>query len=222
MQTQAMSPHRIECQFCALGQACQDHCSFANGSYPAGHVFFHQGDPQQAAHFVKRGLVLLTECDADGELVNQTLRPAGSLLDAQVASGRAHRATAIASTSVEVCSLALSAFKGWLGPRQSPARALLELALAEAFASEREAARSRRSAVAKVASFLLEHLVEGEQRPLALQHRLIAGLLGIRAETLSRALAELRDAGAVVGSRRVQIRDRAVLATLAADGLRPV
>ncbi len=208
---------RIECNVCALGQACQDHCTFLPGVFPPGHVFFHQGDQQQAAHFVKRGLVLLTECDSEGELVRQALRPAGSLLDAQVASGRAHRATATASTSVEVCTLALSAFRVWLGPRNSPSRALLELALAEAYATEREAARTRRSAVAKVASFLLEHSVEGDDRALDLQHRLIAGLLGIRAETLSRALAQLRQAGAVVGSRSVRVRDRGVLATLAAD-----
>ncbi len=206
---------RVECATCALGQACQGHCTFVRSSHPAGHVFFHQGDTPQAAHFVSRGLVLLTEFDSEGELVRQSLRPAGSLLDSQVASGMAHRATATSSTPVEVCTLALSAFRVWLGPRRSPSRALMELALAEAHTTEREAVRTRTSAVARVASFLLEHSTEGENRALELQHQMIAGLLGIRAETFSRALVRLRDAGAVVGSRTVKIRDRSVLAGFA-------
>jgi CRP-like cAMP-binding protein len=72
--------------------------------------------------------------------------------------------------------------------------------------------KTRASAVAKVAGFLLEHSAQGENRALELQHQMIAGLLGIRAETFSRALVRLRDAGAVVGSRSVRIRDRSVLA----------
>jgi CRP-like cAMP-binding protein len=217
-----MSLPRIDCNACGLGQACQgQHCTFVRSSYPAGHVFFHQGDAPQAAHFVSRGLVLLTECDSEGELVRQTLRPAGSLLDAQVAGGLAHRATATASTSVEVCVLALSAFQVWMGPRRSPSRALLDLALAEAHATEREGARTRSSALAKVAGFLLDHSAEGDSHALELQHRMIAGLLGIRAETFSRALLRLRKAGAVVGSRSVRIRDRAVLADFAADASSP-
>jgi CRP-like cAMP-binding protein len=207
---------RVECSKCALGLACQGHCAFMRGSYPADHIFFHQGDTPQAAHFVSRGLVLLTECDSEGELVRQTLKPAGSLLDTQVASGRAHRATATASTPVDICTLALSSFRVWMGPRRSPSRALLELVLAEARAVEKEAAGTRRSAVAKVASFLVEHSGEAGDHALELQHQLIAGLLGMRAETFSRALLELRKAGAIVGSRSVRICDRSALIDLAA------
>jgi CRP-like cAMP-binding protein len=212
-----MKPPRIACEGCALGQACAGSCAFVHATYPAGQTLFQQGDAPHAAHFVKRGLVLLTETDAEGQVVRQTLRPAGSLLDAQVLSGLAHRAAATALTSVEICALALPALRVWMGPRRSPASAFLELALGEGRAAEREAAGTRRSATAKVAGFLLACSAEGGDRALELPHRLIAGLLGMRAETLSRALARLRAAGGVVPGAGLWIRDRTVLEELAGE-----
>jgi CRP-like cAMP-binding protein len=208
----------IPCNLCPLGTACHGpHCAFARASFPAGHIFFHQGDRPQAAHFLKRGLVLLSKLDADGEVVRQTLRPSGSLLDVQVSRGLPHRATAIAAVEVEVCSLALTSFNAWLGPQRSPSRALLELTLQEVRSADVEATRARGSATSRVAGFLLEHGGDRASRPLELQHQLIAGLLGIRPETLSRSLGVLRAAGAIAGHRRVRIANRQRLGELAAE-----
>jgi CRP-like cAMP-binding protein len=206
----------ITCDVCVLGTACQGgHCAFIRSSFPAGYVLFHQGDRPQAAHFLSRGLVLLNKLDADGELVRQTLRPSGSLLDVQVSRGLPHGATAIAAVDIDVCILALSAFTAWLGPRRSPSRALLELALQEVRSTDAEAIRARASATSRVAGFLLDHVGEGTHAPLDLQHQLIASLLGIRPETLSRSLVVLRDAGAIAGHRRVRVVDRRRLGELA-------
>lgn len=209
-----MPLENLECRACHLGTTCQGQCIFVRLSHPPGHVIFRQGDRPEAAHFVSRGLVLLTESDAEGNTVRQSLRPAGSLLDLQVVDGVPHRATACAVSRVQICTLALPRFEAWLGPRRSPARALLTLALAEARVAEGDAARTRQSAVGKVASFLLQHTAAHDLHPLELQHQLVAGLLGMRPETFSRTLARLREAGAVAGTRKVQVRDRERLAEL--------
>jgi CRP-like cAMP-binding protein len=160
---------------------------------------------------------LLSKLDANGTLARQTLRPAGSLLDVEVSRGQPHRATAAAAVDVEVCSLALSSFSDWLGPRISPSQALLDLALQEVRATDAEATRARGPATSRVAIFLLEHGGDAANRPIELQHQLISNLLGMRPETFSRSLAVLRKAGAISGQRHVRIADRLRLAELAAE-----
>ncbi|MHB8417593.1 MAG: Crp/Fnr family transcriptional regulator [Myxococcales bacterium] len=205
----------VNCNSCAIGLSCADSCAFVRTSRPAGWILFHQGDRPQAAHFMRRGLVLMTEYDAKGDLVHQRLQPPGSLLDMEAAvSGRPHHATAAAETDIEVCTLALSSFHAWLGPKKAPARALLELALEEARTAEWQISEARQSAVSRVAHFLLSH--GGEPgRPLELQHQLVAGLLGLRPETFSRVLSRLRKSGAIEGGRRVSVCDRVALAEIA-------
>jgi len=205
----------IDCRGCALGAACAGHCVFVRATHSAGHVIFRQGDRPQAAHFLSRGLVLLTESDDEGEVVRQSLRPAGSLLDLQVVKALPHRATAAAVTQVQLCTVSLARLQAWLGPRRSPTAALLELALTEARTAEHAAARTRQFALGKVAGFLLDHAGEIDGRPLELQHQLVASLLGMRPETFSRTLVQLRAAGAIAGTRRVRVRDRRKLVALA-------
>jgi CRP-like cAMP-binding protein len=210
----------IECRTCALGAVCPGHCIFVRSSHASGQVIFRQGERPQAAHFLSRGLVLLTESNEEGEVVRQSLRPAGSLLDVQVVKALPYRATATAVTPVQICTLGLTRLDAWLGPRGSPTRALLDLALIEARSAERDAVRTRQSAVGKVASFLLDHIRdagEPHSEPLELQHQLVASLLGMRPETFSRALVRLRKSGAIVGTRSVRVRDRRKLVALARE-----
>ncbi len=201
----------IDCKSCVIGAACVGSCTFLRRSYRSGQALFHQGDAPQAANFLSAGQILLTETGEDGELIQQTLRSPGAMVDLQVLRGRRHRATAVASRAAEVCTLALSSLSGWLGAARSPARAMLELALAESGAAEVNAARSGAGAVARVAGFLLEQ----PAGVLSVSHQTAAGLLGLRPETFSRALARLREAGALADG--LVVRDRAALARLA-DG----
>ncbi len=162
-----------------------------------------------------RGLVLETEYDHEGNVIHQRLCPAGSLLDLQVVRGAPHSTTATALTKAEVCSLPLESFNHWLGPRPSPARAVLQLALTEVQAQESALARTHGSAISKVAAFLLEHLRVGDEQPLELQHQLMAGLLHLRPETFSRALTRLRKSGTISGRNRIYVRDREALSAVA-------
>ena len=210
-----MTRQAIQCSQCTLGVACPDHrCVFTRVTHPPGHVLFHQGAIPEAAHFLRRGLVLLTEVDSEGRVSRQALRPAGSLLEPQVVRGTAHRFTAAAVSEVDVCSLPVASRSAWLGPAASPARALLELCLQEAARASSEEARTRTSATARVAAFLLTHAGDGEA-PLELQHQLVAGLLSLRPETLSRVLTRLRDARVISTGRQLRVLDRAKLSALA-------
>lgn len=199
----------IDCKSCVIGAACAGSCLFLRRSYRTGQALFHQGDSPQAAHFLSAGRVLLTETGPEGEMVRQTLRGPGTLVDLQVLRGRRHRATAIASTAAEVCTLALSSVGVWLGTQRTPARAMLDLALAEVGDAETSAVRARSGAVARVAGFLLEQPAGA----LPVSHQVAAGLLGLRPETFSRALAKLREEGAL--GEGLTVLDRNALAALA-------
>ncbi len=189
----------IDCAHCALGKATPGRCPFVRTPFPVGHVFFQQGDPIDAVHFLVQGEVRAFTTDADGNVVRQGLRTTQMLLDPFATRRTTHRTTAVAITPVEACVLPVADFDVWRGPRDGPTGALLDLALADILVYEREAYRFRRPAVARVASFLLDHL-EGRE-PLPVQQQLIASLLDMRPETLSRALAKLREAGAITGDR---------------------
>ena len=70
--------------------------------------------------------------------------------------------------------------------------------------------------LARLARFLLEFskLVEGGRKaPFSKQH--VARILGMRAETLSRCLRQLVDAGVVESGRQVRVRDGARLSAIA-------
>lgn len=211
-----MDGRTVDCSSCALGSACVHRCVFQRDSFPGGHVFFRQGEMPQAIHFLSKGLVLLSRGDSDGREVSQRLKPAGSLLDAQVISGRSHQATATAVAAVEVCTLSLPRFAVWLGPTRAPARTLLELTLTEARAVELNAAAARRPATARVAAFLMDHTTEAGEPGLEIQHQLVAHLLNLRPETFSRSLARLRQVGAIAGRRILKVIDRQKLASAAA------
>ncbi|HUB08602.1 MAG TPA: Crp/Fnr family transcriptional regulator [Myxococcales bacterium] len=200
----------VACGSCSLGAACLGHaCVFTRAIRPQGETLFRQGDTPDAVHFLRRGRVLLTEIDGEGRVVDQLLRPAGSLLESLALSRRPHRRTAIAVDEVEVCTLALASLEGWLGPARSPARALLELCLRETAQAGADRGRTRGPAAARVAAFLLEH--GDDSAPLQLQLQLVAGLLSMRPETLSRVLARFREAGAIAGRGSLRILDRSRL-----------
>ncbi len=58
----------------------------------------------------------------------------------------------------------------------------------------------------RVARFLMQHCqTDGNAEPLRTPHRVLAGMLGMRPETLSRALSELRSSGALARGRALKV-----------------
>lgn len=198
-----------ECLGCRLVAPQAEPCPFRRARYPEGYLFFRQGDRPTTGHYLRGGLVLLTEGDADGCLTWQGLRGPGGFLDLPALRSKPHRTTARALGAAEVCSIPLDRLQYWLGPEPSPARALLDLALDEATILARDRTLREATAVRRVATFLLEHTEPGGS--LGLQKQTLAGLLSMRPETISRVLTRLRRAKVISHGRRIRVLDRAGL-----------
>ncbi len=118
--------------------------------------------------------------------------------------------SARASEPSVACSAPLARVDEWLGAPDQPARTVLEQQLCAETAEPLHAASPDGTATERVARWVLAEVGEGEGRPLL--RRDLAGLLGMVAETFSRALAELSRRGAIETTRRhLRVKDVAAL-----------
>jgi CRP-like cAMP-binding protein len=121
--------------------------------------------------------------------------------------------TARAVTDVLVCVASREDVDSWLRTREQAGRAMLELVVLAQCSDAPRRSSSEGSAEERVASWLLE---QGDEGTAALPRHVVAGLLGMLPETLSRALASLASRGLVAVSRKhVEVLDAAGLEQLA-------
>ncbi len=123
-----------------------------------------------------------------------------------------------ALTELVACSLDLETFRGWLSLDMagSPAGAVLSLALRAPALRAVDRQILEGPAIRRVARFLWLNLqATSSGDPLDLQQHVVARVLGMRPETLSRALAALRKGQALARGRRLQLADPAALRRLA-------
>jgi CRP/FNR family transcriptional regulator len=208
------------CSTCDLGMAARQAgrpCPFISRERAAGELIYLEGEPAIRCWFVKRGSVALTrELDDDhGEGRVRAVRFAGTLIGLEALCGGGHYLdSARALSDLTLCSAPQSSLDSWLGPRPSPARAALEVALrGECFQVMRRAAPDG-NAQKRLASWLHTHT--GDAATATLPRRVAADLLGMRPETLSRALAGLSRRGLIrVTRRRIDVLDPAGLAAAA-------
>lgn len=203
------------CQTCPLGHTSPA-CALHEIKRPAGSVLVEQGVPPPHVWLIKQGTVLLSAVDPGGEEVLCAIRGTGSLVGLEAVRGEPSPLAAWALSDVVLCGANTETFREWLGDSTTPAAALLDLALAEATRrGEERMALSGRS-VSRLARFLVERRrVEGQDRPLRIRQRVLARMLGMRAETLSRAVAKLREAGAIADGPGLRVADVGELERLA-------
>ncbi|HTM20802.1 MAG TPA: Crp/Fnr family transcriptional regulator [Kofleriaceae bacterium] len=207
------------CSTCEIGSCARQGrqaCPYVPRERAAGELIYLEGEPAVRCWYVKRGTVALTrELDDDhGEGRVRAVRFPGSLVGLEALVGGHYMDSARAITDVTLCSASRATVDAWLGPRPSPARATLELALrTECFQVMRRAAPDG-NAEKRLAAWL--HGQPPEASTWTLPRRVAADLLGMRPETLSRALAGLARRGLIrVTRRRVDVVDAAGLATAA-------
>jgi CRP-like cAMP-binding protein len=132
------------------------------------------------------------------------------MLGLEGAFGHAMHYEVRALTDVALCSLDVDSFKRWIGPLDSMLGTVLRLSLEEAMrrAGERQAVEG--TALRRVARFLTQATTEGpnEGEPRDIPLGVLANILGMRPETLSRALSELRAAGALASGRTLRVVNR--------------
>ncbi len=207
------------CAVCPLGGASKpEPCPFHDQAKPAGTLILRQGEVPDRAWYVKQGTVLLSSVSTTGEETFCALRGPNSLLGLELLRDRPSGFEAWALSDVVLCRLDADSFRTWVGDRSTPMGTVMDLLLDEALRRRDERTALTGRSLQRVARFLLERRrLEGCDQPLHVEQQVLARMLGIRAETMSRALAELRRRGALAEGRVVTVVDAAELARAAGE-----
>jgi len=167
---------------------------------------------------LRRGHVVFGRADEDGALGSCGVRGAGALLGLEGLHDSVMPHGVWALTELVVCSVDLVTFRRWLAldMDRSPGGIVLALALQESSMRSLDRQNLDGPSVRRVARFLWMSLqATPAEEPLDFQHNVIARILGMRPETLSRALATLRQQQAIAEGRCLRISKIAELRRLA-------
>ena len=211
------------CTRCPVGMASDvaagGRCPFVPRRRGAGAVLHLAGDGVDRVWFVKSGTVLVTRSIDDEQIEGApwAIRRPGSFLGLEGLVRSDHVDSARALTDVTLCGASLSIVKDWLDRRSAAARVLLDAALRAGTRDRPLRGNADGTAPRRAAAWLLENASEASTE--GIPRRVLAGLLGMRPETLSRALGVLAAQGAIRHDRRtVTIVDRAQLQSVARRG----
>lgn len=212
-------PEPAACAGCAIGTAAgsgaDGRCPMVERRRAAGACLYVAGEPAERILFVKRGAVTLArEVDhSRSEGVTWTVRRPGSVLGAEALVRETYLDSARAVTDVVVCVASREEVDGWMRYREDAARALLTCVLLTQCADAPRRSGSEGSAQQRAAAWILEQAGDPGS---ALPRQVVASLLGMLPETLSRALAALAARGLVEVTRRsVRVIDGQALEELA-------
>jgi len=204
------------CSDCALGQAAgENQCNFAPLTLHSGAVLCAQGERARAVYFVKAGLVSLSTAAASGAELTLMVRGPASLLCMETMRGQSSPVEVRALSRVRLCSLPAEEMKRWIGPLRSPAQAIVELLLEESGAQRTDVNFREGSCLRRVARFALAYTTFLAERPEAIRKQVLARMLGMRPETLSRCLTRLERMGAIDASLGVRVQYPRVLSAIA-------
>ncbi len=204
------------CSSCPCGQAAAvrwgGRCPLVDRKRQRDETLALEGQPIETVWFVKRGTVVLSRSGADGVDRPRLVRGPGSFLGLEVLVRTTHADTIRTTEPTVVCGISRDSLESWLGPKGTPARMALEQTLLATADDRPRAAGADGTALERVARWILDD-VTGQCR---VPRRVVANLLGMVPETLSRALAYFHDEGLIELTRRsITVRDRQRLEALA-------
>lgn len=206
-----------DCSACGLGIASQGRCKLTPTSRESGATICAQGERPRTVYFVKEGFVALSAVSTRGAELVLTLRGPSCLLCTEALQGEPSPYEVRALSRVKVCGIGGDALAQWIGPEKSPARVVLDLVLTESRQQRDEVNWRQGDCLARVARFALAHARFLAERPNAVRKQVVARLLGMRPETLSRCLTKLEADGVVDASRGVRVLDPRRLAAIAME-----
>jgi CRP-like cAMP-binding protein len=166
---------------------------------------------------VKEGFVSLSAVSPRGAELVLTLRGPYSLLCTEALHGESSPYEVRALSRVKLCGIAGESLNAWVGPERGAARVVLDLVLSEAKMQRDEVNYRHGDCLARVARFALAHARFLADRPNAVRKQVVARLLGMRPETLSRCLTRLERDGVVDASRGMRVIDARRLAAIALE-----
>lgn len=165
---------------------------------------------------VREGTILVTCYSAECDEIWSSVRGPDTIIGAEVLRGTRCRFDAVALTGVRLLRVAARDFRAWVGPPDSPAAAVIGFLLREIAAHGRDRAMTSGSAVGRVARLLREHQRMAEAGPpCEIRQKVLAQVLRLRPETLSRALSQLRQSGVLACGPRLRVLDSHRLCRLA-------
>ncbi len=187
-----------------------------------GHALFHHGDTAHAIHIVTEGWVKLYRIAPNGAEAVVGVMTRGQSFGEPIALRRAaYPVSAEATTAAEVLAVPAQAFLDLLQAHPETAISVLAATFLhlQGLVEQIEQLKAR-SGAQRVAEFLLELCPEGASSAtvtLPYDKALIAGRLGMKPESLSRAFARLRDVGVTVSQTSAAITSVTALQGLAHD-----
>jgi CRP-like cAMP-binding protein len=206
-----------DCAACSLGIASQGKCRLTPASRESGSTICAQGERPRTVYFVKEGFVALSAVSPRGSELLLSLRGPSSLLCTEALQGEASPFEVRALSRVRVCGIGGDALAQWVGPEKSAGRVILDLLLTESRQQRDEVNWRQGDCLSRVARFALAHARFLADRPNAVRKQVVARLLGMRPETLSRCLTKLERDGVVDASRGVRVIDHRRLAAIAME-----
>jgi CRP-like cAMP-binding protein len=204
----------LRCQSCALvapGKAST--CAFQHRRASAGETLLEPDEHPRRIVYLRRGHAVLSGATKGSGASFPAVRGPSSLLGLESIASEALPYTARALTDVAVCTIDADSFRASLGSLESALGTTLLFALRESAKRTEDRLAVEGTALQRVARFVLQTAGSGDAE--AVPQRVLARVLGMRAETLSRVLAELKQSGALSAGRKIQVGDLERLRALA-------
>jgi CRP-like cAMP-binding protein len=172
---------------------------------PGAHVFM-EGDQAEALYIVGSGTVELMKSDRSGrEKQVRRVGPGQMFAEAALFSGETYPATAVARTKAELIVITKEGFRSLVTKHPEIALAIIgTMADLLRHLNAKLASTALESADKRLASFIMRRQKEDGRSDvhLGLPKKELARTLGVTPETLSRALAKLRDRGIIAVAGR--------------------
>lgn len=188
-------------------------------NFPPGVELFHEGEPADFLYVVTEGHVELFATANNRETVIGILGPVTAFILAAAVSDAPYLMSARTLEKSRLLMIPASKFREMTGRDSQLMTAVLkELATSYRTLVKAHKEMKLRTALERVANYLLrENKRQGAENNLVLQHdkRILAALLGMTPENLSRAFGSLQEYGVAVEGTRVTLLKLKDLETLA-------
>jgi CRP-like cAMP-binding protein len=196
------------CQRCPFGGVnWPNGCPSQERKVAAGSTLIEQGASPKAVTLLKVGLVGLCTVGDGGVEFGCTVRGPNTVLGLESLFGMSTSYRVWALTDLVLCIAPIARLGPWIGSLDTPLGALFHLTLEEANRRVTERLDVGGSSLSRVARLLLRRCVELERNQLELSQRLVARVLSMTPETVSRALSKLHASGAVTTTHPIAIGD---------------
>ncbi|WEX79345.1 Crp/Fnr family transcriptional regulator (plasmid) [Sinorhizobium numidicum] len=186
-------------------------------------VLFHQGDDIADVFFVLSGLVRLCRLGKDGRQADVAVLARGEMFgENAMFLGQRATTSAVAAEASIVVRVDSRKLRQLAAADPGMAQAMIEHLCYRGKMTEDLLAEDRLlTAPQRVANYVLSHCPKDTASfsfRLPFQKRVLAGMLGIAPEGLSRTFSRLRESGVMVKGRMIEIHDRRALERFRRDG----